>query len=60
MSKVHKKLLIGRVQMLLRKNCNIIVDEQEIDSSLTISENYFILKDRYSGKISLCDISDYK
>lgn len=60
MGKVHSKLIIGRVKMLLRKNCNIIVSEHEIDTGLSISENYYILKDKYQFKISLQDISDYE
>ncbi len=58
MGKVHNKLLIGRVKMLLSKNCNININEQEIDTSLTISENYYILKEKYELKISICDIEN--
>jgi len=30
---------MGKVKMLLRKNCNIIVNESEIDTSIFISKN---------------------
>ena len=53
MGKVHDKLIIGRVKMLLRRNCGIIISESEIDCGITISENYFHLKDKYLLKNSL-------
>lgn len=59
MGLVHRKLLIGRVKMLLRKNCGILVSESEIDTSITISENYFILRDKYTCKSSYHNINDY-
>ena len=43
--------------MLLEKNCGITVDESEIDTSLSISENYYYLKDKYSMKS--ININDY-
>lgn len=60
MGVVHRKLIIGRVKMLLKKHCNIEIDEHEIDTNISISENYYILREKYEGKIPIHSINDYE
>lgn len=55
----NKDFIIAAVKMILSKNYNIqINDTHEIDTSLSISENITILKDKYTLKISIHEI-DY-
>ena len=50
----NKDFIIAAVKMILSKNYNIVInDTHEIDTSLSISENITILKDRYTLKISI-------
>jgi len=56
----NKAFIIAAVKMILDKNYNInLKDIQEIDTSITISENIEILKNKYIIKISINDINNF-
>ena len=42
----NKDFLIGGIQSIFKKNWDITVDSQEIDLSLSYSENFYILMDK--------------
>lgn len=53
----NKAFIIAAVKMILSKNYDIIInDTHEIDTSITISENIEILKNKYTLRISIHEI----
>ena len=58
MRKYSKEFIVEGTKQLLRKHLGLEVDEQEIDPNISISENYFIIKEKYTNP-KLCDLVDY-